>query len=1025
MATLQELQKRLDEKTFDPSQLSDEQRTAVDMAFESGQLKGYASVAEVEREREIGSKIIAAEKEKKADPFKVATRGIFPFTGEGIERSDLELAGDVTGSAFVYLKDADKLVESFIRNPQTGYSADKLRAAATDFDRLEKAFQKLPIIRNARILQKTARVAGRFFDGFRTLGRAPTQLAITEAKSQLAGAGGAAGGSVLYDMANVATDFNVALNDDLANVSDNDIKKLPYAAQVTVHAAEAMRNALYFNLIGSSMAPILNTTLRGMKGVLGLGSPEAKQLAEAAQRRNIELSMSTLADTGSIGGRIIQGFERVFGVIPFVNVFAKKQRAKVEKETFEAFVDEVLSKAPMEHVGLLNFKFLPTMQKNFEQYFDMIKDNYGLVDTIAEKMGNPKFIPTKGIKEVAQTFMQRMEGGLPEPLLGKQSPGYDQRVPTYDAAKMKESGFDDTFIDVVNKVRGLDDQITPTEYQGLMRQIVNGMSRSKASDVRGTFHNLMNAGREDFNKVADPNNIQGYLASANFKKEYESILESTGKQAADEYLAKIQSGMQDFGKQLQVANGFFSTVTSAFNSPIAKSIRNSSENVFATKGLLGVMPTGRIQPDEIWEKTIQTVFKKPNAGSMRELKFILGVDNPKNPMGKKVFNRARSIYLTEALLNSYEKQPMIPGKTLGDVMDKARELGVIDYKGNKEIFEMAGTRELEEVKRLDPIKADRYGLGEVDVRDIKAAAKDAGQFNIKLFKEQLGLTRRNMSDEAAKVQAMDKFSEMYGGGRAGKEAARNLIELVSIMDKEYGKYISDSNAYLMRRIMLSGAGQTAIGGGFLAGAAASGGVLNALPLTLMLAGGGYLLASPKSLKYMLDVYTDFERLDKQGKKVTVANVPKSLMRLLNWAAEEDKDFPDVDPKKIDFNEVTDYLLNKNILIPELGFSAQALPKDKRDHFFPELNVVDKSSEAQNAGGVNFLNGSLQGGQKAEEVVNYQPPASVQQQPTYQQFVDPKYLPQQPAQTTITPQNYNMLFPNDPLGEAIANRGGQQ
>ena len=57
MATIQELQKRLDEKTFDPSKLNDDQRAAVDLAFQSGQLKGYNSVAEVEKERDIGAKL--------------------------------------------------------------------------------------------------------------------------------------------------------------------------------------------------------------------------------------------------------------------------------------------------------------------------------------------------------------------------------------------------------------------------------------------------------------------------------------------------------------------------------------------------------------------------------------------------------------------------------------------------------------------------------------------------------------------------------------------------------------------------------------------------------------------------------------------------------------------------------------------------------------------------------------------------------------------------------------------------------
>lgn len=65
MATLQELQTRLDNKTFDPSALNREQRVAVDNAFKSGQLKGYSSVSEIEKERNIASKVIAAERKKK------------------------------------------------------------------------------------------------------------------------------------------------------------------------------------------------------------------------------------------------------------------------------------------------------------------------------------------------------------------------------------------------------------------------------------------------------------------------------------------------------------------------------------------------------------------------------------------------------------------------------------------------------------------------------------------------------------------------------------------------------------------------------------------------------------------------------------------------------------------------------------------------------------------------------------------------------------------------------------------------
>src|SRR6056300_1988384 len=226
MATIQELQNRLDNKTFDPSNLDDKQRAAVDLAFQQGQLKGYKNVAEVEKERNIGASLIAKEKEAKADPFKTATKGIFPFTGEGVERSDLELIGDVAGSGAVYLNDMPKIVSAFTRDPSATYAADKLRAASINFDKYEKALGKLPVIRNFKMLGSVARSFGRVVDGFRTVSKAPSQLLVTEAKSQLAGSAGAGAGSVLYDMANVATDFNVAVNKDLAAISDNDIKKL-------------------------------------------------------------------------------------------------------------------------------------------------------------------------------------------------------------------------------------------------------------------------------------------------------------------------------------------------------------------------------------------------------------------------------------------------------------------------------------------------------------------------------------------------------------------------------------------------------------------------------------------------------------------------------------------------------------------------------------------------------------------------------------------------------------------------------
>ena len=192
--------------------------------------------------------------------------------------------------------------------------------------------------------------------------------------------------------------------------------------------------------------------------------------------------------------------------------------------------------------------------------------------------------------------------------------------------------------------------------------------------------------------------------------------------------------------------------------------------------------------------------------------------------------------------------------------------------------------------------------------------------------------------------------------------------------------------------------------------------------------GGYLLSNPKSAKLLLDVYSDMERFDKLGKTMSPANMPKSMFRLLNWAADEDKDFPDIDPKKIDFEEVTDYLINKNIKVPAFGFSSKAINPKLRKDLFPELTVVDKSSQAEDISGVNFLNGSDQGGQIASEISNFTP-QNTAQPPAYQGLVDPKYLSGQTVQPVqnvqpVNTQQFQSLFPNDPLGQAIANRGQQ-
>ena len=117
----------------------------------------------------------------------------------------------------------------------------------------------------------------------------------------------------------------------------------------------------------------------------------------------------------------------------------------------------------------------------------------------------------------------------------------------------------------------------------------------------------------------------------------------------------------------------------------------------------------------------------------------------------------------------------------------------------KKYLTSAGTKSLEQVTRVDPVMAQRYKIGEVDARDLMIKAGEAGNFNIKKFREAMGYT-----DEATKEASMAKWTEMFGGGAQGKAAANDLRQMIDILDKEYGKLISDSQQFIMRRLILQG-----------------------------------------------------------------------------------------------------------------------------------------------------------------------------------------------------------------------------
>ena len=119
-----------------------------------------------------------------------------------------------------------------------------------------------------------------------------------------------------------------------------------------------------------------------------------------------------------------------------------------------------------------------------------------------------------------------------------------------------------------------------------------------------------------------------------------------------------------------------------------------------------------------------------------------------------------------------------------------------------------------------------------------------------------------------------------------------------------------------------------------------------------------------------------------------------------------------------------YLINKNIKVPQFGFSTNAIIPKERSRLFPEQEIIKKAPANEDVGGVNFLQGSDVGGKTANDVVNFVPQTQPVR-PAYEGLVAPKFLPTAPIApvSPVTPmtqqQQFQNLFPNDPLGAAIA------
>ena len=1032
MATLQGLQKAIDTKSFNPNDLTEDQLLVIDDLLKTGELKGYKSIDEIITERSGAASAIAGEKQKKLQPFQQATKE----AGFEVERADLELVGDVSLGAYAWLQDKDKLVNSLKKGMgavEFGVNREALNFRTGQWDKYEKLLSNMPVVRNIKPFSRLAGVVGKMADGFRQIRKAgPTQFMQTELKSIAYGTGGAGIGSLTFDAANYATDFTAASSMDLAELTDDDVAKLPPGQREAYHALEAMNNAMVFNAGAAALGPLLQLAGGGVKKVLGLSTPEVEQLARYTKETGVPTNLFALADPNA--GFLARGMKNILNVVGIFPATAGpgiKYKTEIEQETFKSMLDHLNAGAPYAHAELLSLGSLNQMKQNFRQYMDTIGLKYDVVFKEADLLGpEMKIIPIQNLSKATENLITSLKA---------QYPGMDLQM---DKRVAELTEFDDPLVKFIAATKeytnNLTEGLTAKEYVGLNKMLTAAYNQTKLYDPRGLVAQMNHALKADFNTVAEAPSIKVLMNdNKQIKEAYENVVKSQGEEGANLYVQNLIGGVKNVQKSLIDANDFFTrTIRRYQKSPVAGAIRKSDSNLFTNVGLLGVGGKYSVQPDELWSKTLKQVFRNGSKDSIEEMKFLLGY-NKEGP-GKEIFDRFKQLYMFDAFTQSFDVAPYLKGEPTFELMAKARESGVI-MKSYVDDITKTLTGELDVQKFVDPKALIKTGLGEQKFLDMKVQADKVAGFNPVLFEENLGLAGRGIG-AAEQAAARDRLIAMYGGGVEGKKGFEQLNKIIALMKANASYGISDTSTFVKRRAALGGIG--AIAGGVLPFAAAgSVGLVPTLAFVFLSRFAGSVLSNPKSVEVLFDVLNPTLKIEKGIAGKLDLSKKRIFAALLNASLDEDKDAPKVDPDLINAKEITDYLLRKAPQIPNAKFKLDGMIKSEKDRMYPEIRALSRSPAPELAGGENFVRGAALAKQQDDMITMLESqipePTSPRQlamqqlqqaqqrlqgqQP--QQPMIPQVNMQQPTQTQAAknPALFRALNPQDTLGQAIVER----
>ena len=1006
---------------FAPENLNANEREAVDVLIRNGVIKSEKNVNQILDERNRARKDIAQAATVARDPLSAAFElddSKIPladsiFTG----RTTSVLAGDLGGAVAYQYFNKDKVIQQY-------KDRGKLKTKGIRF--FENLANRLPA--RFKFTKAAATAAAKLGDTFaaRPITRvARSPLAKFELGTAVAGTAGAGVGSLAYDAA------DAILGEDIYNGIMEDLSEIPYKPPEKLNAFESalvsMKNAALFNAAATGITPLFMALGKGLNKIFGTTGAAQKKYAEFARDKGLDAPLLGFLRDGSLS-EPARNFFKTIGVFPGISPIADKALLKTEQATSKVFFDNVESIAPVYHQAFLGQEVIDQMRKvyakNVAAYDKLYDDFYKAADLALD----PAIMSTDNIVKEAELFLSRRSAEIPDAFKAFNEGN------SAAAQKLLEEGDPlNTFMAMTGALKGknitfkqfkfmnklLNDVGNQTKYYA-MNQEFGALKNALELDVASFGKNLnANALMKDA-KFAEAVAGAGGLQSAGGKQ----IIDTTIK-AGNSLLTKMKNANEAFSRTMKLYDneGYF----------LKRKLQKVDSNALTGKGLINFLGRTNMPKEDLFKLFEDAVFTSRSPSALQTYKKMIGAQKGfegYSENGVKLFKASFSKFLHDAYIGSFLGKPLQGAVGQGQfslgVMGKIFRSGDLQVKPFSSVMDDANRlAELTQSGGSYSTKVSADNL--VNTKNYKFGPDDFKEFDANTFIDTLGIGATRQAQSASQMLE-DAYFTISGSRQAAKRSVQDLRDFAQHLQLISDVPVTNSSTFIQRRLQLSGIGGLT---GVAIGAGAGYGTDNPLItfLSLLLVGryAGRVLTDPQLLRVVNDALRPSELAQIVGARVTPkakvlpARKRETFFKALNKFFNDDDDFIQIDPKNVDFEQITNYLDNKAVSIdtPNYGPNLENVPESTVIAMYDE-ELTQKPTDQQKDEEIALYNGMATSIDQARDA--FEDPRDDRSMTEVPNLPLPQ-VPQMTTQPTgqVTAQQVQQLFPFDTTAAAIAQR----